>query len=287
MYSNIIFDKKSGEHSYITYQLNYLTDRERYLTYLLPILKEEYGLGESFDKKTETLSDEKKKILEGLMAKYNTPNPAVNPLKNGKTHLKPTRSKAGEIIAKDLMKTQLNVKFAGRISREEEEPDVPKRGIDNFGFIFKDVDGDIELEKIVICEVKASDQLKNPPDVVEKNKDSLYKELMRLSKLDDRLMKALTKAFDRFELNEYAALIGSLIVDFNQNDNLQETRKKMTVVPFLLRTKESYGDEDFGKFYSDPSEFTTTTIKYFIIVVDVSLSDFADDVYSEIRGENK
>ncbi len=287
MYSNIIFQGKNGEHSYITYQLNYLTERERYLTYLLPILKEEYGLGESFDKKTETLSDEKKKILEGLMAKYNTPNPAVNPLKNGKTHLKPTRSKAGELIAKDLMKNQLNVKFAGRISCEEEEPDVPKRGIDNFGFIFKDNNGDIKLEKIVMCEVKASDQLKNPPDVVESNKDSLYKELMKLSKLDDRLMKALAKAFDRFDLNEYATLIGSLIVDFNQNDDLQETRKKMTVVPFLLRTKEAYRDEDFGKFYSDPSEFTTTTIKYFIVVVDVPLSDFADDVYSEIRGENK
>lgn len=287
MYSDIIFQQKKGENSYITYQLNYLKDKERYLTYLLPVLKEEYGLGESFDKKTEALSDEKKKILKGLVAKYNTPNPDVNPLKNGQTHLKPTRSKAGELIAKDLMKNHLNVKFAGRISCEEEESDVPKRGIDNFGFIFKDINGDIELEKVVMCEVKASDQLKNPPDVVEKNKDSLYKELMKLSKLDDRLMKALTKAFDRIDLDEYAALIASLMIDFNLNDNLQETRKKMMVVPFLLRTKEAYQNEDFGKFYNEPSEFTTTTIKYFIVVVDIPLSDFADDIYSKIRGENK
>ena len=91
-----------------------------------------------------------------MVAKYNTPNPAVNLLKKGPTHLNPTRSKIGEVIAKDYLKNELDVSFAGQMSLEEEEADLQKRGVDIFGFIFKEIDGQFELHKVVICEVKVS-----------------------------------------------------------------------------------------------------------------------------------
>lgn len=286
LYSNIFFHKKKDEHVYTAFKLSYSSDREVYLQYILPVLQEEYGLGESFEAKTRTLSDDRKEIMRGLVKKYNTPNPAVNPLKSGRTHLKPSRSKIGEVIAKDYLHKNLDVSFAGRISLEEDDADLPKRGVDNFGFIFKEVNGELELRKIVICEVKASDSKKNPPDVVSETKDSLYKSLLELSKGSDRLMKALVKSFDRFDVNKFASLIAELAVDIEKNDKLQDTRKKMLIVPFLLRTVTTYKRDDFGIFYTDPSEFDGASINYYIMVVDVDLSDFADDLYSNVRGES-
>ena len=286
MYSNIIFQEKKEENLYTAFQLSYSSDREEYLKYILPVLEEEYGIGESFERKTESLSDDRKEIVRGLVAKYNTPNPKVNPLKSGPTHLKPTRSKIGEVIAKDYLKKELNVSFAGRMSLEEDDADLQKRGVDNFGFIFKEVNGQFELKKVVICEVKASESAKNPPDVVSKNKDSLYNTLLDLSKGSDRLMKALVKSFDRFDIDKYTALIADLLYDVNSNNDLQDTRKKMLIVPFLLRTATTYNSDDFGIFYTDPSEFQGTSINYYIMVVDVPLSDFGDDLYSSVRGEN-
>ncbi len=286
MYSNIIFQEKKEEHLYTAFQLSYSSDREEYLKYILPVLKEEYGLGESFEQKTDLLSDERKELMRGLMAKYIIPNPTVNPLKNGLNHLKPSRSKMGEVVAKDFLQKNLDVSFAGRISLEEDDADLPKRGVDNFGFIFKEVNGQFELQKVVICEVKVSDSKKNPPDVVSVTKDSLYKSLLDLSKGSDRLMKALVKSFDRFDVDKYAALIAELAIDIEKNDDLQETRKKMLIVPFLLRTATTYKSDDFGVFYTNPSEFKGTSINYYIMVVDVPLGEFADDLYSSVRGEN-
>lgn len=138
----------------------------------------------------------------------------------------------------------------------------------------------------MICEVKASESKKNPPEVVYETRDSLYKSLLELSKGSDRLMKALVKSFDRFDVNKFAALIAELAVDIEKNDALQDTKKKMMIVPFLLRTATTYSDDDFGVFYTDPSEFSGATINYYIMVVDVALSDFADDLYSSVRGES-
>ena len=107
-------------------------------------------------------------------------------------------------------------------------------GVDNFGFIFKEVNGEFELQKVVICEVKASESKKNPPEVVSETKDSLYKSLLELSTGNDRLMKALVKSFDRFDIDKFAALIAELAVDIEKNDVLQETREKMLIVPFLF-----------------------------------------------------
>lgn len=286
MYNNIIFQEKKGEHLYSAFQLSYSSDREEYLKYILPVLKEEYGLGESFEKKTESLSDDRREIVRKMVAKYNTPNPTVNPLKSGHTHLKPTRSKIGEVIAKDYLQKELNVSFPGRISLEEEDADLQKRGIDNFGFIFKEINGQFELQKVVICEVKASESSKNPPEVVSKNADSLYNTLLDLSKCSDRLMKALAKAFDKFGVDIYAALIGELLYDINTNNDLQNTRKKMLIVPFLLRTTTTYNNDDFGIFYTDPSEFEGTSINFYIMILDVPLGDFGDELYSRVRGEN-
>ncbi len=286
MYKDVIFYKEKGQHIYTAFQLKYLDSKDEYLKYIIPVLKDEYGLSESFEKKADSLSDNRKEILRRLVAKYNTPNPQINPLKSGQTHLKTTRSKIGEVIAKDYLNKNLGVSFAGRISLEEDDADLPRRGIDNFGFIFKEVNGQFELEKVVICEVKASESKSNPPEVVSANKDSLYNTLLELSNGSDRLMKALVKSFDRFEIDRYAALIGELLVDIETNDTLKDTKEKMLIVPFLLRTADTYNDKDFGVFYTDPSKFTGPSINYYIMILDVPLSDFGDELYSNIRGED-
>lgn len=61
LYNNIIFQEKKGAHLYTAIKLSYSSNREEYLKYILPVLKEEYGLGESFDQKIKSLSDARKK----------------------------------------------------------------------------------------------------------------------------------------------------------------------------------------------------------------------------------
>lgn len=287
MYNNIIFREEKNGHLYTTYKLTYSENKEKFIQYILPVLEEEYGLGKSFDEKTSSLSSDRKEIMRKLMQKYNTPDPTVNPLNSkNRTQLKPSRSKIAEVIAKDYLQKDLNVSFAGRISLEEDDPDLPRRGVDNFGFIFTEVNGDIRLTKMVICEVKASDAKKNPPDVVSKNQDSLYNSLLELSKGDKRLKKALVKSFDRFNVEKLTALIAELAIDIEQNSELKQIREKMLIVPFLLRTENEYKQKDFEKFYEDPSEFNGTVINFYIMLVDVPLDEFATDIYSRLRGEN-
>ena len=61
----------------------------------------------------------------------------------------PVLPKTYSQIAKNILKQEDDVEFAARTSLEEEDADMPKRGVDNFGFIFKECAGEFVLEKIV------------------------------------------------------------------------------------------------------------------------------------------
>lgn len=282
-YNNIIFSNTIGNNEYITYELSYLKNQEEYLQYILPVLREEYGLGSRIDD-LENLNRERKEKLRKILAKHITPNPQKVTDGRG-SQLKITRGKIGEVMAKDLLKKKYKVEFSGRISKEEEAPNMPKKGIDNFGFIFKENSGEIEVEQIVVCEVKASSSKKSPPAVVHSNEDSMYKELLRLKTFDERMMTAIVQAFDRFSVTKYCEIISELLLAIEESDDLASFEKKVLVVPFLLRTSDTYTEDDFGKFVSKASEFGESTIKYYIVVIDTPIENFADSIYEELRKE--
>ncbi|WP_434297671.1 hypothetical protein [Clostridium sporogenes] len=278
-----IIEKKIENNMYITYELNYPEHKEEFLQYILPILKDEYGVGRELEEKIKNIKPERTKNIMKYMKKYMTPNPNRNFSKN-QPWLKNTRSKISEAIAKDLLKKVDNVTFTCRISKEEEDPDMPKRGIDNFGFIFKEIDdNNVELNSIVTCEVKASDSKESPPAVVHGTSDSLYDSLLSMCGIDDRLKKAIAKSIDKLTDSQYFELLCNIAADIQCGENFDNLKNKITVVPFLVRKKEFYTEKDFGKFKTNYKDFESSMIKYYIITIDYELNDFADEIYTRLR----
>ena len=283
-YSNStkIFSDSKGQHCYTTYELHYPSEKEAFLDYIIPVLREEYGAGLNFEEKIGHLSPERTEILRKFMLRNNTPDPNVKaPIKQ--PWLKNTRSKIAECLAKDILVVLENVLFTCRVSLEEEDPDMPKRGIDNFGFVFKELDGNITLENIVTCEVKASDSADSPPAVVHTSQDSMYASCKAFIDIDKRLQKAIAKSIDKLSEGEYLEFVCNVGESIEKGDSLDSIRKKIMLVPFLLRKKQCYTENDFGKFKTDSEEFDVSTVKYFIVTIDYDLSDFGDEVFATLR----
>ncbi|MGF0110931.1 hypothetical protein [Clostridium sp. SGI.024] len=182
-----------------------------------------------------------------------------------------------------MLKKIDGVTFTCRITKDEEDSDTPKRGIDNFGFIFKEIDGNIELSSIVTCEVKASDSKDSPPAVVHNTNDSLYSTLLSMCSIDDRLKKALAKSIDKLTDSQYFELLCNIATDIECGENFDLLKSKIMVVPFLLRKKEFYTEKDYGNFKCKRSEFASSIIKYYIVTIDYELNDFADEIYTKLR----
>lgn len=271
-------------HKFVTYELDYPEKKDEFLKYIIPVLKEEYGLDIVLEEKIKNLSSNRKKNIEKFMSKYNVPNPS-KPAPAKKPWLKNTRAKLPEVLARDLLRKIERVEFACRISLEEEDPDMPKRGIDNFGFIFKVIDDKITLDYIVSCEVKASDEKDSPPSVVHKTSDSMFKSLKNITLLDERFRKAIASSIDRLPPGEYLELVCSVADDLERNENLEDIRKKIIAVPFLLRKKEYWTEKDFGKFSTDYKEINCAAIRYYIVTISYELNNFADEVFSQLRKE--
>ncbi|MDD4048044.1 MAG: hypothetical protein PHI90_04350, partial [Clostridia bacterium] len=94
-YSTLVVSEKEGQHDFITYELNYPTEKEAFLEYLLPILKEEYGVGINLEEKIKNLKPERARTIKKFMLNNNTPDPNVPAPKN-QPWLKNTRSKMAE-----------------------------------------------------------------------------------------------------------------------------------------------------------------------------------------------
>ncbi|MEK5136364.1 hypothetical protein MKZ18_20740 [Priestia sp. FSL W8-0001] len=154
-YSKVISIKNEDPHLFSTIELEYPKDKEKFLDYILPVLEKEYGLdNQLIEEKLQNASEDKTKAIKNFLGKYNTPDPKKN-ISTNRPWLKNTRSKLPEIIARDILSKKEKVKFPYRYSINEEDPDMPKRGIDGFGFIFKEDNDGVSLDYIVAAEVKA------------------------------------------------------------------------------------------------------------------------------------
>lgn len=284
-YSKVISLKKEDPHLFSTIELEYPKDKEKFLDYILPVLEKEYGLdNQLIEEKLQNASEDKTKAIKNFLAKYNTPDPKKN-VSIKRPWLKNTRSKLPEIIARDILSKKEKVKFPYRYSINEEDPDMPKRGIDGFGFIFKEDNDGVSLDYIVAAEVKASDEKKSPPATVHKNEDSMFNALKSIVSIDLRLKKSLASAFDILEDKEFIAVVANIISIIEENDyrQMEQLKKQIVVVPFLLRKKEFWSEDDYGKFNTDSDEISCAAIKYYIVALDYDLVNFSDEIYEILR----
>lgn len=284
-YTNVISLHEDNPHLYSTFEFEYPKDKEKFLDYIIPVLEKEYGLDSSLiEEKLKNVSSDKREAIINFMKKHNTPNPdkSISPKR---PWLKNTRSKLPEIIARDILSKKENVKFPYRYSINEEDPDMPKRGIDGFGFIFKEDNGGVSLDYIVAAEVKASEDKNSPPATVHQAKDSMFSALKSIVNIDTRLRKSLASAFDILDEKEFVAVVANIISIIEENDynKLEELKKQIVVVPFLLRKKEFWSEDDYGKFKTNSHELDCAAIKYYIVALDYDLGDFSDEIYEILR----
>lgn len=284
-YSKILSSVQDGPHKFTTYELEYPHDKEEFLSYILPVLKEEYGIsGKDIELKMSNLSEDKSKNISKFLQKYNTANPAKGaPAKS--PWLKNTRSKLPEIISRDILRKLDGVTFPCRYSLED-DPDMPKRGVDGLGFVFEGQDDNVALKYIVSSEVKASEEKESPPSSVHKNHDSMFISLKSLANFDERLKKSLASAIDVMPAGQFIELVFSIVntLEENETSEIEELKKKVIVVPFLLRKREFWSEKDYGKFRTDHAEFTAA-IRYYILTLGYSMSEFADEIYEKLRAD--
>lgn len=284
-YSKILSLHEEPPHLYTTIELEYPNDKERFLDYIIPVLEKEYGLdNDLIEEKLKNVSSEKTNSIINFLKKHKTPDPSKT-VSSKRPWLKNTRSKLPEIIARDILSKKENVKFPYRYSINEEDPDMPKRGIDGFGFIFKEDSDGLSLDYIVAAEIKASDEKNSPPSTVHQRKDSMFTALKSIVDIDLRLRKSLASAFDILDDKEFIAVVANIISIIEDNDfnQLEELKKQIVIVPFLLRKKEFWTEEDYGKFKSNSHEIECAAIKYYIVTVDYDLVGFSDEVYEILR----
>ncbi|WP_210367958.1 hypothetical protein [Bacillus sp. REN3] len=284
-YSKVISLHEADPHLYSTIELEYPKDKEKFLDYIIPVLEKEYGLdSDLIEEKLKNVSNDKTKAIMNFLKKHNTPDPSKS-VSPKRIWLKNTRSKLPEILARDILSKKEKVKFPYRYSINEDDPDMPKRGIDGFGFIFKEDSEGLALDYIVAAEVKASDDKNSPPATVHQKADSMFSALKSVVNIDLRLKKSLASAFDILDDTEFIAVVANVISIIEENDNsqLEELKKQIVVVPFLLRRREHWSEDDYGKFKTDNYEIECAAIKYYIVALDYDLVKFSDEIYEILR----
>lgn len=170
------------------------------------------------------------------------------------------RSDLGELLTtyyfeEKLEEGQRYIIPAKNISTRERY-DMPGRGIDAIGYRIKD-DGTYEL---LIAEAKVSEQKQNPPSVVDKTEDSIYKTHKNYHDDTDTLKQRLVEFSKNLRGNDLA-IIMFIILDIENKTN----KCDITYGCGLVRDYECVDEtKDFGKMKNSANEFDPGNIHFAI-----------------------
>lgn len=138
-----------------------------------------------------------------------------------------------------------------------EREDMPGRGMDAIGYSVKE-----NKIEILLGEAKVSAQKKNPPDVVDKTKDSIYATQKNYKNNLDVVVRRLSDFSKRLGTKD-AEIIGLAI--FNIDSEKQENYS-ITFGCTLIRDFSCVdAQKDFGKMKSKQNEFEQNHIHFSIL----------------------
>lgn len=151
----------------------------------------------------------------------------------------------------------------------------PGRGLDAVGYR---VDND--RISLLIGEGKVSHQQKNPPDVVDYTADSIFNTQTKFKNNKDLLINRLSD-YSRNLTDEAAEKIGLvlLLLDFGK-----ESEFDLVFGCALLRDVSCVKiNEDYGKFYTQQTDFDPHHITFCIMSLDTNVKDTIDLFYNKVQ----
>lgn len=160
---------------------------------------------------------------------------------------------------------------------------MPGRGVDAIGYRIKD-DGSYEL---LIAEAKVSSQKQNPPSVVDRTDDSIYKTHKNYHDNSDVLEQRLVE-FSKNLKGDDLLIVMCIIVDIENKTNKCSVTYGCGLVRDYTCENET---KDFGKVKNNADEFEPGNIHFVILsFTEKTIEETIDLFYKkvqEIINENK
>jgi hypothetical protein len=195
------------------------------------------------------------------------PEPSV---RESQRHLDTARNELGEVIAYAVLEGAHRAIMPAKRVREKEIPQLPSRGLDALAF----EPGD-EL-RLLVSEVKTSDEDASPPRVVGDGDTSLHGQTLKLLADQDRLLVELNWVY-KHSTAEHELLVARAIF-LRTRDQLP-----ITAVPVLVRPARCHQDNDCGVFETDPDSVAPATIRFSVVRIAGEIDDLANVVYNLAR----
>lgn len=235
------------------------------------VLKISEGLGTGFNlSQIKNIVKSNAVFIDSEREEGNKPNP-LNDI---------YRSDLGELLTTYYFEEKLDERSryvipAKNISTRERY-DMPGRGIDAIGYRIKD-NGTYEL---LIAEAKVSEQKHNPPSVVDKTEDSIYKIHKNYHDDIDKLKQRLVE-FSKNLRGDDLAIVMFIILDIESKTNKCE----ITYGCGLVRDYECVDKtKDFGKMKTNACEFDPGNIHFVILsFTKETIESTIDLFYKKVR----
>lgn len=198
-----------------------------------------------------------------------------------------TPSVLNDIYRSDLGELLLTYYFEERLSKEDrfkipfknisnrELAAQPGRGLDAVGY--RVVEAKVNL---LLGEGKVSHQKKNPPDVVDYTKDSIYETQKKFKENKEELISKLSDLCRKLP-TEDAEKIGVVIVlmSFDKNDDYD-----IVFGCSLLRDKSCVKvNDDYGKLYTQATDFDPYQVSFCLLSLDDTIENTVTKFYTKVQ----
>lgn len=157
---------------------------------------------------------------------------------------------------------------------DREHTDFPGRGLDLVGY--KEADKKFSL---LIGEAKVSAQLKNPPDVVDVNEDSIYNNQIGYVQDKKKLIRRLANYVKKLDAESRTKLS---IILFALEGNLEDLCEIVYGCCLVRDSTCCKIDDDYGKMYTQKNEFEPNSVYFIVPSFNKSLEDTVDEFHKKV-----
>lgn len=235
------------------------------------VLKTSEGLGMGFDlSQIKSIIRKNSVFVDPIREKGGRPHPMKDVY----------RSDLGELLTTYYFEEKLGegkryIIPAKNISTRERY-DMPGRGIDAIGYRIKK-DGSFEL---LVSEAKISSQKQNPPSVVDKTDDSIYKTHKNYHDNFDVLGQRLVE-FSKNLKGDDLFIVMCIVIDIENKTN----KCSITYGCGLVRDYTCVDEaKDFGKMKNNASEFEPSNIHFAILsFTEKTIDETIDLFYKKVQ----
>lgn len=168
------------------------------------------------------------------------------------------RSDFGETLSYMVLEQRYQTRIGYKSVRDRETINLPGRGIDAIGI---ENNGGLTL---ILSETKVSDENRTPPQVVDRNRDSLSKQLKNHITRHEETSR---KIWNTAKLCNDSAIRNDLFAVALRWD--ERAWDKITVVccAILIRPRARYTERDFGRLRDNPNALGHARIRFLILCI--------------------